>query len=92
MARREGGAALDSYVYVGRHGHLIAFAGAWAAWRGYRIMLAAAAFLLAAFTLISGFSIGGAYLLPSALMLGAFGLSVFVGSGQRKSATPAGRS
>jgi hypothetical protein len=48
---------------------LIAIAGAWAAWRGARVALGLAALLLAAFAFVTGFSIGGAYILPAGLLL-----------------------
>ncbi|HEU4692046.1 MAG TPA: hypothetical protein VFS23_26975, partial [Vicinamibacterales bacterium] len=47
---------------------LIATIGAWAAWRNRRVVLGFAAFLLAVFTFISGFSIGAGYLPASGLM------------------------
>jgi hypothetical protein len=48
---------------------LIALAGAWAAWRGAGVALLIAALLLAAFAFVTGFSIGGAYILPAGLLL-----------------------
>ncbi len=60
---------------------LIAGVGSWGAWRGRRIVLAGSALLLAVFTVISGFSIGGAYLPASGLQLLAVGLAALLGSG-----------
>jgi hypothetical protein len=54
---------------------LIAAVVAWPAWRGH-LLLGLAGFLLAGFTLISGFSIGGAYLPASGLLILASGLAV----------------
>jgi hypothetical protein len=48
---------------------LIALAGAWAARRGARVALGLAALLLAAFAIVTGFSIGSAYILPAGLLL-----------------------
>jgi hypothetical protein len=64
---------------------LITAAAAWAAWRGHQLVLGVAAFVLAGFTFISGFSIGGGYLPASGLLLAAVLASSF-SSGQRKSA------
>jgi hypothetical protein len=63
----------------------IAAFAAWSAWRGHRIALGFAALLLAAFTVISGFSIGGAYLPAAGLLLVAAGLAAALGSGRSKS-------
>ena len=43
--------------------------GTWAAWRRRPVVLGTSALLLALFTFVSGFSIGGAYVVPSAAML-----------------------
>jgi hypothetical protein len=64
---------------------LIATAGAWAAWRGLRVALGLAAVLLAAFAFVTGFSIGGAYVLPAGLLLLATLLAACVGHYQRRS-------
>jgi hypothetical protein len=64
---------------------IAAFAG-WSALRGHRMLLGFAAFLLAVFTFISGFSIGGAYLPADGLLLLAVGLAALLGSGRLKSA------
>jgi hypothetical protein len=64
---------------------LITAAAAWASWRSHRVVLGFAAFLLAVFTFISGFSIGGGYLPASGLLLAAV-LSSFFGGGQRRAA------
>jgi hypothetical protein len=58
---------------------LIAATAAWAAWRGHRIVLGCAAFLLAVFTFISGFSIGRGYLPASGSLLLAAVLAPFLG-------------
>ena len=63
---------------------LIAAVAAWAAWRGHRATLGVAAFLLVAFTLITGFSIGATYLPADGLLLLATGLGAAFGSGQPK--------
>ena len=47
---------------------LFAALAAWAAWRGRPVTLGVAALLLAVFTFITGFSIGGAYI-PAAWLL-----------------------
>jgi len=60
----------------------IAGFGTWGAWSGRRLALAASAFLLVVFTVIGGFSIGGAYLPASGLQLLATGVAGFVGSGR----------
>jgi hypothetical protein len=65
---------------------LIATIAAWAAWRNHRVVLGFAAFLLAVFTFISGFSIGAGYLPASGLLMLAAVLAAFLGSGQRQSA------
>jgi hypothetical protein len=65
---------------------LIAGLGTWGAWLGRRLVLAASALLLVAFTVIAGFSIGGAYLAASGLQVLAAALAAFLGSGQLKSA------
>lgn len=70
---------------------LIAAIGAWAAWRSHRVVLGFAAFLLAVFTFISGFSIGRGYLPASGLLLLAAVLAPFLGSGQRNSGRLTGR-
>ena len=57
----------------------IAGLGTWGAWRNRRLALGASAVLLAAFTVISGFSIGAAYVVPSGLQLLAFGLAIVFG-------------
>ena len=62
---------------------LIAVAGAWAAWHGARVALGLAALLLAAFAFVTGFSIGGAYILPAGLLLVATLLEVCVGPKRR---------
>ena len=58
---------------------LIAALGTWGAWRGRRVLLGVSALLLAVFTFISGFSIGGAYLIPTGVQLLAFGAAAFLG-------------
>lgn len=58
---------------------LIATIGAWAAWRNRRVVLGFAAFLLAVFTFISGFSIGAGYLPASGLLMVAAVLAPFLG-------------
>jgi hypothetical protein len=60
----------------------IAGFGAWGAWSGRRLVLASSAFLLVVFTIIGGFSIGGAYLPASGLQLLATGFAGFLGSGR----------
>jgi hypothetical protein len=62
---------------------LIATIAAWAAWRRHRVVLGFAAFLLAVFSFISGFSIGAGYLPASGLLLAAV-LIAFLGSGQHR--------
>ena len=64
---------------------LIAAVAVWASWRSHRVVLVFAAFLLAVFTFISGFSIGAGYLPASGLLLLAAALAPLLGSGQRKS-------
>jgi hypothetical protein len=61
---------------------LIAGLGAWGAWHGRRLVLAGSALLLVAFTVVAGFSIGGAYLPASGLQLLAAALAAFLGSGR----------
>ena len=61
---------------------LIAAFGTWGAWRGRRLVLAGSALLLVVFTVIAGFSIGGAYLAPSGLQLLAAASAAFFGSGR----------
>lgn len=41
---------------------------AWAAWRRLKAVLAVIAFLLAGFTILTGFSIGAAYILPTCML------------------------
>lgn len=65
---------------------LIAGLGAWGAWRGRRLVLAGSALLLLVFSVIAGFSIGGAYLPASGLQLLATALAAFLGSGRLKPA------
>ena len=50
---------------------LIAAIAVWATWRSRKAVLALAAFLLVAFTFVSGFSIGGGYIPASAMLLAA---------------------
>jgi hypothetical protein len=64
---------------------LITAAAAWAAWRSHRVLLGFAAFLLAVFTFISGFSIGRGYVPASGLLLAAV-LASSLSSGQRRAA------
>ena len=63
---------------------LIAAVAVWASWRNHRVVLGFAAFLLAAFTFIAGFSIGAGYLPASGVLLAA-ALAPLFGRGQRKS-------
>jgi len=65
---------------------VISAVAAWAAWRSHRVVLGFAAFLLAVFTFISGFSIGAGYLPASGLLFLAAVVAPILGSGQRKSA------
>lgn len=65
---------------------LIAGLGTWGAWLGRRLVLASSALLLLVFTVISGFSIGAWYLVPSGLQLLGAVLAAFLGSGRLKSA------
>ena len=65
---------------------LIAAVAAWAAWRSHQVILGFAAFLLAVFTFISGFSIGAGYLPASGLLFLAAVVAPILGTGQRKSA------
>jgi len=65
---------------------VIAGLGAWGAWRGRRVALGTSALLLAAFTVISGFSIGAAYVGASGFQLLATGLAAVLGSGRRRQA------
>jgi hypothetical protein len=64
---------------------LIAAVAVWASWRSHRLVLGVAAFLLAVFTFIGGFSIGAGYLPASGLLLLAAALAPLLGRGQRKS-------
>ncbi len=66
----------------------VLFAGlaAWAAWNGWRVTLGVAALLLAVFTFISGFSIGGAYIPAAWLLIVAAGWAAVAGTGPLKSA------
>jgi hypothetical protein len=48
---------------------VVAIAAAYAAWRGQRVLLGGLAALLAGFTVITGFSIGGAYLPAAGLLI-----------------------
>jgi len=52
----------------------------WAAWRGQRVTLGVPALLLAVFTLITGFSIGGAYIPAAGLLLTAAGWAAVAGT------------
>jgi hypothetical protein len=63
----------------------IAAIGTWAALRSRRVVLGLAAFLLAVFTLISGFSIGRGYIPASALLVLAAILTPFLARRQPKS-------
>jgi hypothetical protein len=63
----------------------LAMIAAWAAWRGYRLILGIATLLLAGFTLISGFSIGAAYLPASGALIVATLLVAALGPGWRHS-------
>ena len=63
---------------------LIAAVAVWASWRSH-LVLGVAAFLLAVFTFIGGFSIGAGYLPASGLLLLAAALAPLFGCGQRKS-------
>lgn len=54
---------------------VLAALAVWAAWRGQRLVGGAAAVLLAAFALVAGFSIGGAYIPAAGLLLAAAGLA-----------------
>ena len=65
---------------------LIAALAVWAAWRSHRVVLGIAAFLLAVFTFISGFSIGRGYVPASGLLVLAAVLAAFPGTGHCKSA------
>ena len=65
---------------------LIAGLGTWGAWLGRRLVLASSALLLLVFTVISGFSIGAWYLVPSGLQLLGAILAAFLGCGRLKSA------
>ena len=65
---------------------VVAALGTWGAWRGRRIFLGGSALLLAAFTVIAGFSIGGAYVPATGLQVLAAALGAFLGSGRLKSA------
>jgi hypothetical protein len=58
---------------------LIAAVAVWASWRSHRLVLVFAAFLLAVFTFISGFSIGAGYLPASGLLLLAAAMPSGVG-------------
>ena len=64
---------------------LVAAVAVWASWRSHRLVLGVAAFLLAVFTFIGGFSIGAGYLPASGLLLLAAALAPLLGRGQRKS-------
>lgn len=63
---------------------LIAALGAWAAWRGQRLVLVGTAILLAVFTSITGFSIGQAYIPATGVLLLAGLLAFVLGSGRPK--------
>jgi len=64
---------------------MVAGLGTWGAWRGRRLLLGSSALLLTAFTVISGFSIGTAYVPATGLQLLAAGLAAFLGSGPPRS-------
>ena len=64
---------------------LFAGLGVWAAWHGQRVTLGVAALLLAVFTFISGFSIGGAYIPAAGLLLVAAGWAAVAGTRPVKS-------
>jgi hypothetical protein len=63
---------------------LLAGLAAWAAWRGWRVTLGVAALLLAVFTFIAGFSIGGAYIPAAGLLIVAAGWAAVAGTGPLK--------
>ena len=64
---------------------LAAALGTWGAWRGRRAPLIGSAVLLAMFTVISGFSIGRAYVPATVLQLLAAGVATFLGNGRPSS-------
>lgn len=65
---------------------VVATLATWAAWRGVRNGLGGLALLFAAFTFISGFSIGGAYLPAAGALIVAAVLSAVLGSGRSRAA------
>lgn len=65
---------------------LLAALAARAAWSGRRVTLGVAAVLLAVFTFISGFSIGGFYLPAAGLLVVAAGWAAIAGTGPKAGA------
>jgi hypothetical protein len=65
---------------------LVAALGTWGAWRGRRALLIGSAVLLVIFTVVSGFSVGRAYVPATGLQLLAAGVAAFLGNGRPSSA------
>jgi hypothetical protein len=65
----------------------VALVAVWAAWRGSRVGLGVATFLLAGFTIIAGFSIGANYLSAAGALIVATLLAVVLGPGRTESTT-----
>jgi hypothetical protein len=64
---------------------VLAILATWAAWRGRRVGLGGSALFFAGFTIIAGFSIGGAYLPAAGSLILATLLAMLFGSGKRES-------
>lgn len=69
----------------------VAALGTWGAWRDRRLLVTLSGILLALFTFIAGFSIGGAYLPASGLQILAAVLGAFLGSGRSREQAAAPR-
>jgi hypothetical protein len=63
---------------------VLAIVATWAAWRRSRIGVGASALLFAAFTFVTGFSIGNAYVPAAGLLILAAVLAGVVGFGKRE--------
>jgi uncharacterized membrane protein YfcA len=63
---------------------VLAVLATWAAWRHSRVGLWASALLFAAFTFITGFSVGKAYVPAAGSLLLAAMLGAFIGSRRRE--------